>query len=227
MRETSDPDPDPDPARKLRAKPRRFLQEYLIDLNPTEAALRASYGPERRKARAMANYFLRRPDFKAALAHAMAARARRTEISADRVIEEYARIAFADISRFATWGPEGVSLRPQTHLSADDLAAVAEISRPGAKNSARLKLFDKRAALAALARHLGLFPAGDGRGGWHPPLPPGTDMRTPAQERARATLRKLVAQVVAEREPEGAGIGAGPDRTEPAANPPGKDRSSE
>ncbi|MGH6991267.1 MAG: terminase small subunit, partial [Stellaceae bacterium] len=146
----TEPPTSPDPAEKLRRKPRRFLQEYLIDLNATEAGLRAGYGPERRKARAMANYFLRRPDFKDALAFAMAERARRTEVTADRVIEEYARIAFADISRFANWGPDGVSLRPQEHLTPADLAAVAEISRPGAKESARLKLFDKRAALAAL-----------------------------------------------------------------------------
>jgi phage terminase small subunit len=188
-----------DPADKLRRKARRFLHEYLIDLSATEAALRAGYGPERRKARAMGNYFLRRPDFRAALAAAMRERERRTLVTADRVIEEYARIAFADISRFAEWGPDGISLRPQANLSAADLAAVAEVSRPGSKRTARLRLHDKRAALAALARHTGLFGLPGGRPGADPPLPYGTDFRTPAEARAKEALRRIVDRIIAER----------------------------
>lgn len=77
------------------------------------------------------------------------------EVSADRVLIELARIAFADIRNYASWGPRGLTLRPAAEISEDAAAAIAEVARTG--RSPRIKLHDKKAALAALARHLGLF----------------------------------------------------------------------
>jgi phage terminase small subunit len=177
----------------LQAKHRRFLIEYLVDLNGAQAAIRAGYG--RKSARAIAHLILKRPEVVAAVREALQERARRTEATADRVVREYARIAFTDMRRFTEWGPTGVTLRPHTALSDDDAAAVAEVSRGGAANGARLKLHDKRAALDALARHLGMFgPPGRGK----PPRQRDFDSR-PARD-ARAMLRDRIEKIVKERE---------------------------
>jgi len=131
----------------------RFVKEYLIDLNATRAARRAGYSA--RSARSTGPRLLRRPAVQAALAAARQAHAQRTEVSAERVLTELARIAFATSDEFLDWGPEGVTLRDKTLLNADQHAAIAEISQNG--RALRLKLHDKMAALDKLVRHLDLF----------------------------------------------------------------------
>ena len=79
---------------KLTAKQQRFVEEYLIDLNATQAAIRAGYSPKtanEQGARLLANASVQE-----AIAKAMAERSRRTGISQDRVIQELARIAFVN-----------------------------------------------------------------------------------------------------------------------------------
>lgn len=131
----------------------RFVKEYLIDLNATRAARRAGYSA--RSARSIGPRLLKRPAVQAALAEARAAHARRTQVSAERVLKELARIAFASSDDFLDWGPQGVTLRDKTLLDADQHAAIAEISQNG--KALRLKLHDKMAALDRLVRHLDLF----------------------------------------------------------------------
>jgi phage terminase small subunit len=167
-----------------------FAREYLIDLNATRAALRAGYKATTARA---AFRLLRKPAVAAAVAEGMAARARRTETDADRVLREYAKLAFADIRRLATWGKAGVELREHTEISDDDAAAIVELSRTGKNTGARIKIHDKRAALDALARHVGVFAEGE--------APRSGDFRTPAQDRARAALKKQIAKIIAERAP--------------------------
>jgi phage terminase small subunit len=137
----------------LREKHRLFLTHYLVDLNATQAALRAGYKPSYAES---AHKLLRRPDIAAALEEALAERRKQTLITADRVLEEYARIAFADLRRVASWGPGGVKLREDANLSEADVAAIAEVTQSSGTRT-RVKLHDKRAALDSIARHLGLF----------------------------------------------------------------------
>jgi phage terminase small subunit len=140
----------------LTPRQQRFVEEYPIDLNAKEAAIRAGYAPA--KAQTMAVRLLRLPAVKEAVERALAARSDQARVTADRVIEAYARIAFADLRHFFDWGPEGATLRPKEALSEWDAGAIAEIELPGANGKgARLRLHDKKAALDALARHLGLF----------------------------------------------------------------------
>jgi phage terminase small subunit len=172
------------------AKHKIFIREYLIDLNATQAALRAGY--KKSYARRACFVLLRKPAVAAAVAEGMAARARRTDIDADRVMREYAKLAFCDIRRLATWGKDGVELRPHTEITEDDAAAIVELSRTGKSQGARIKIHDKRAALDALARHLGVFAKDDG--------PHGRDLRTGAETRARAALKARIEKIIAERD---------------------------
>jgi hypothetical protein len=89
----------------------------------------------------------------------IAARAARLGVTPERVLQEYARIAFVDLRHIVEWdGAGGVHVKSSIELSADDLAAISEIV-PGIDPAhPRVKFYDKKAALDAIARHLGMFP---------------------------------------------------------------------
>src|SRR5205085_1104724 len=140
----------------------RFVAEYLVDLNATQAAIRAGYSA--RTAYSAGERLLRNVEVAAAIAEAQAARSRRTEVTADRVVLELARVAFGDPRRVMSWGPGGVRLRPSAELA--ELyrrAGRGEGSAGGASRLAGLLTLSARviegaeleARLDALERRLG------------------------------------------------------------------------
>src|SRR4051794_33786192 len=147
----------------LNERQARFVAEYLVDLNATQAAIRAGYSTATASqigARLLANVKVA-----AAIAEAQAARSRRTEVTADRVVLELARVAFGDPRRVMSWGPGGVKLRPSAELADEEAAIVAEASQTvtEAGGTIRLKTVDKLGALRLLAQHLGMLGEGKGR----------------------------------------------------------------
>ena len=106
-------------------KQQRFVEEYLVDLNATQAAFRAGYAA--RSARAIAAENLAKPNIQARITALKQARSERTQIDADRVVQELARVAFARMSEVATWGPEGVTLRGSAELDDEDPENAAAV----------------------------------------------------------------------------------------------------
>lgn len=144
----------------LTNKQRRFVDEYLVDLNATQAAIRAGYSSNR--ADAMGHENLRKPEIAAALNDAMEARQKRTHITQDRVLQELARIAFFDIRKL--YNDDG-SMKKPSELD-DDAAAVlagVDVVEMSASDGAPLtftkkaKVFDKGSALTLAMRHLGML----------------------------------------------------------------------
>ena len=148
----------------LRERHRRFVLEYIIDLNGSAAAIRAGYA--RGKAGARASELLRRPEVQLAIREEMKEREKRLRLSGDRIIDEAMRIAFADPGRIARWSPDGVVLIPSDDLAPDDRAAVKLVSVGGRKGARaqRFEMHDKLAALALLARMTGMITREPGRG---------------------------------------------------------------
>ena len=142
-------------------KQRCFVEEYLVDLNATQAAKRAGYSA--RSARSMGHQLLRNPGIAAAVAKAQDKRIARTRVSADKVVTELAKVAFGDPRRLLSWGPSGVVLRDSSELTEAEAALVSEVSetRTASGGTRKVKLHCKLAALNALGKHLGLF--GNGR----------------------------------------------------------------
>lgn len=146
--------------KKLTPKQERFVAEYLIDLNATQAAIRAGYSQRtanEQGARLLANVSVR-----SSLQSAMKKREERTKITQDRVLEEYAKLAFLDPRRFyddSGW------LKP-VHLLDEDVAAalvgvdvIESYDKEGQSTSTtkKVKFADKKGALDSVARHLGMF----------------------------------------------------------------------
>ncbi|NMM07409.1 terminase small subunit [Polaromonas sp.] len=69
---------------ELKGKQADFVREYLVDLNATQAAIRAGYSPK--TARSIANENLTKPDIQAAIERERQKLAERTELSQDEVI---------------------------------------------------------------------------------------------------------------------------------------------
>ena len=100
----------------------------------------------------------RRKAAHAALAE-MTERAARLGITPERVLEEYRRIAFANLSHIVHWSDAGMQFKPDGELDPDDIAAISEIVESAKEGRPyRVKLYDKKAALDAIARYLGMVP---------------------------------------------------------------------
>ena len=82
---------------KLTAKQERFCTEYIIDLNATQAAIRAGYSVK--TANRIASENLSKPDIQRKIQELQQERAERTEITQDRVLKELAGIGFAPITK--------------------------------------------------------------------------------------------------------------------------------
>lgn len=148
----------------LTPKQARFVEEYLIDLNATAAARRAGYSEK--MADKIGSQLLGKTRVAEAIQAAMDERSKRTGITQDRVLQEYAKIAFLDPRRF--YDATG-NLIPVHKLPEDVAAALAGMDvvteRTGKDadgNSEfatvrKIKFTDKKAALDSVARHLGMF----------------------------------------------------------------------
>ena len=142
----------------LTARQSTFVQEYLVDLNGTQAAIRAGYS--KRSAECTASRMLRNAKVVTALQKAMAERSKRVQVSQDRVIEELALVAFSNLGDFVEWGPDGIKIKDTAgDLNDEQKRCVAEVSETRSEHSAtiRFRLHDKIAALDKLARHLGMY----------------------------------------------------------------------
>lgn len=136
----------------LRPKWKAFVIEYMADLNATEAAKRCGYS--RNSAMHIGSQLSARPLIKEAIASCMRARSIRSSITADRVLEEIARMAFYDPAALVTGGikcPEDIAKLPE-----DTRRAVIGWSWDKSGNFI-IKLSPKTPSLELLGRHLAMF----------------------------------------------------------------------
>ena len=147
---------------KLTAKQQRFVDEYLIDLNATQAAIRAGYSEK--TAGSIGEENLKKPDIAAAVQKAMDARSQEVKIDANKVLSEIGKLAFADIRKIF----DGSGRLLPVHQLPDEIAAsvssieVVTSRVPGGEpaeveHTAKIKFWDKRGSLELLGRHLKLF----------------------------------------------------------------------
>lgn len=135
-------------------KQKCFIEEYLIDLNATQAAIRAGYSPDTAKSIGSEN--LTKPDIQARIAQAMAERSRRTGVNADRVVMELAKVAFVNASDVID--ADTATLKPDA--APEDTAAIqsVKVKTFGEDGLEReIKMADKLKALELLGKHLGMF----------------------------------------------------------------------
>ncbi len=142
------------------ARHERFAQELAKGSSQTEAYLAAGYKGDKTAASRMSTNV----NVQARVAELKEAIAERAEITQADVLRELGRIGFADIRRLFT---PGGNLRAIDDLDDDTAASIASIEVvtrrvPGGDDAdvehvAKIKTWDKRAALVDIGKHLGMF----------------------------------------------------------------------
>lgn len=141
---------------KLTEKQQRFVDEYLIDLNATQAAIRAGYSVK--TANEQGSRLLVNVSIIQAISERMAERSKRTGVNQDRVVQELAKIAFVKMTDIVD--SQG---RIKTSASDDDLSCIESVkykeseSDTGSSVEREVKISPKLKALELLGKHLGMW----------------------------------------------------------------------
>lgn len=141
----------------LSEKQERFVKEYLIDMNATQAAIRAGYSPK--TANEQGARMLTKVSIRVRVDQLIAEQSRRTGITADRVVRELARVAFVNVPDVV----DTETARVLPSASRDDTAAIASVrvkessGDSGDSVEREVKFADKLKALELLGKHLGMF----------------------------------------------------------------------
>lgn len=142
---------------KMTEKQKRFCNEYLIDLNATQAAIRAGYSVN--NADKIGSELLGKTRVSEEISIAMAERSKRTGISQDRVVEELAKLAFVNAA-------DVIDVNTATVLKdakPEDLACIQSVKvkkTTKGKNTIEereIRFYDKKDSLVQLGKHLGMF----------------------------------------------------------------------
>ena len=142
---------------KLTEKQKRFVAEYMVDLNATAAARRAGYSEKTAEVIGYEN--LRKPQIMAAIHERQQNLQGKLEITQEAVLQELAAIAFANGTDFVTVTGAGLlCVKATSEVPKNKLPAIAGIKY--SQLGIEIKLHDKVRALELLGKHLGVFATG-------------------------------------------------------------------
>lgn len=155
-------------AKGLTNKQKLFCKEYIVDLNGTQAAIRAGYSAK--TAGAIGKENLEKPKIEAEINKLIVMRCERVELTADDVLREYELIGFSDIRNYFRVDEEGELFIKSFNDMPPEYSRVIEsiqqdkfetYDKDGNVNTTRtrikIKLWDKHKALEMAARHTGGF----------------------------------------------------------------------
>ncbi len=143
---------------KLTPKQQKFCQEYMIDLNGTQAAIRAGYSEK--TANEQACQHLAKLHIQAYISELKQKLSIKTGITAERIINELAKIGFSNIQDYLS---EGGSFKDFIKVDANQAGAISSIKfatttfEGGERQEVQVKMWDKVAALEKMGKHIGLF----------------------------------------------------------------------
>lgn len=143
----------------LNAKQRVFVDEYVVDKNATAAAKRAGYSA--RTAGSQGSALLQKREIIEAIDERLAEISRKTNITAERVLQEYAAIAFSNPKDYLTKDENGKTVRKHIDDLTDEQAAAINSFSVNDEGETKYTLNNKYGALEALSKHLQLFEDND------------------------------------------------------------------
>lgn len=143
---------------KLTEKQKAFVNEYLIDLNATQAAIRAGYS--KKNADKIASQLLGKTRVSEEIKKVMAKREKRTEITQDRVLKELAIIGFAKVTDYVSVQNGTVIIKNTADIDEEKLSAIAGIKEN--QFGIEVKIHDKVKSLELIGEHLGMWNGNNG-----------------------------------------------------------------
>lgn len=144
----------------LTPKQKRFVAEYLVDLNATAAAKRAGYNPK--TAYSIGQENLKKPEIQFAIQEAQIEMQKRTEITQDMVLRETAKLAFFDVRKMFDKNGKPLDI---SELDDDTAASLVGLDVQDVSDSdgdyvgyvKKYKMADKLKALELLGKHVGAW----------------------------------------------------------------------
>lgn len=141
---------------KLNEKQKRFCEEYMIDMNATQAAIRAGYS--QKTSYSIGQRLLKKVEAQEYITELKQKQIERVEITADRVLTEIAKIAFAQATDYVEFTAFGTKLKEWDDLDKTPIAGGKDVfDKDGAYCGTEVKFHSKEKALEMLGRHLKLF----------------------------------------------------------------------
>lgn len=137
----------------LSSKQSRFCHEYIVDLNGTQAAIRAGYSSK--TARHQATRLLTKVHVQSKIKALQEDIAKTTDITIAKTLTELARIAFSDVGDYIEVKNNQLTLKDLTLLTKNQTAAIESIQQT--KDGLKFKLYNKPQALELIGKHLGMF----------------------------------------------------------------------
>ena len=145
---------------KLSDKQKKFCEEYIIDFNQTQSAIKAGYSAK--TAYSIGNENLKKPEIQVRISEMKSNLSETAGISALRVINEHAKIAFSGISKLKdSW----MTLKDFENLSDDEKSCIQEVQTKETRRNddgavvidewVKIKLYDKQKSLDSISNMLG------------------------------------------------------------------------
>jgi len=142
----------------LTFKQHRFVVEFLVDTNATQAAIRAGYS--KRSAREIGYSLLQKPAVKAAVRRLFKELQDKTIMSVDEILKEYSRIGRSDILDYLSFDGKDVVLNASSELIEAEARAIAKVAEKVNKDGSKsvsFELHSKTHGLDSLAKYYKLF----------------------------------------------------------------------
>lgn len=148
---------------ELTPKQQKFIEEYVVDLNATQAAIRAGYSEK--TAYSMGSRLLKDVEIVNALTKYRASLAKDNDITPQRIVAELAKLGFSNMQDYMRPTADGDPMLDFSQLTRDQAAALTEVTVESYKDGetekqvkrVKFRLADKRGALVDLGKHLGMF----------------------------------------------------------------------
>lgn len=150
-----------DHAPVLTPKQTRFAAEYLVDLNATQAAIRAGYS--RKSAASQGERLLRNAEIGAFVSEKQQQRMAQADLTAVRVLEEMRRLAFSDVRDLFDEDGNLRSIHTLTHEQSACISGMEVIIKNAKAGDGitdtihKVKVWDKPKVLDMLGKHFGIL----------------------------------------------------------------------
>ena len=147
----------------LSLRQNNFVEAYLANgFNASAAALSSGYGSTSKSAKVRGHELVTNRNIQEVIAARYATASLAARITSNRVLAQIAAIAFSSIGDVMSWGPNGVTIRDSSELTAVQLASISEVTSttsPNGKVRVQVKFHNKMAALDSLVKILRLADA--------------------------------------------------------------------
>jgi phage terminase small subunit len=150
---------------KLTPKQSKFCEEYLVDLNGTQACIRAGYSAKTAQEQAAQN--LSKPIIQALIQELRQSQQERTQVKADSVVEKLANIVRFELNQIGDFDGQKFTFKPECEWTPEARTSVANIKQNSVTRSTKsgeirtdtieIKFESKLGAIEILAKHLGMF----------------------------------------------------------------------